>query len=55
MLTPRMQLVVDNALEVIDEYHKKINKFERAILLKPQIKTVRSRMFPFFLLRDLLN
>jgi hypothetical protein len=34
-------LVVDNALEVIDEYHAKINKFERSILLKPQMETVR--------------
>lgn len=37
--------VVDNALEVIDAYHTKINKFERAILLKPQMKTVRRRTF----------
>jgi hypothetical protein len=34
-------LVVDNVLEVIDEYHAKINKFERSILLKPQMETVR--------------
>ncbi|KAF8899336.1 magnesium transporter [Infundibulicybe gibba] len=34
-----LDLIVDKALEVIDEYHTKINKFERAILLKPQMKT----------------
>ncbi|KAG5642391.1 hypothetical protein DXG03_002849 [Asterophora parasitica] len=33
--------IVDRALEVIDEYHNKINKFERAVLLKPNVKTVR--------------
>ncbi|RDB29445.1 Cobalt/magnesium transport protein CorA [Hypsizygus marmoreus] len=37
-----LDLIVDNALEVIDAYHAKINKFERSILLKPKIKTVRS-------------
>ncbi|KAF8079139.1 magnesium transporter [Lyophyllum atratum] len=36
-----LDLIVDNALEVIDEYHAKINKFERAILLKPNVKIVR--------------
>jgi len=36
-----LDLIVDNALEVIDEYHTKINKFERAVLLKPNAKTVR--------------
>ncbi|KAG6817572.1 hypothetical protein H0H87_006949 [Tephrocybe sp. NHM501043] len=38
-----LDLIVDNALEVIDEYHTKINKFERTILLKPNVKTVRYR------------
>ena len=37
--------VVDNVLEVIDEYHAKINKFERLILLKPQMETVRHSAF----------
>jgi len=37
-----LDLVVDNALEVIDEYHAKINKFERSILLKPKMITVRN-------------
>ncbi|KAJ7841367.1 magnesium transporter [Mycena olivaceomarginata] len=37
-----LDLVVDKALEVIDAYHVKIKKFEREILLKPKIKTVRN-------------
>ncbi|KAG6887621.1 hypothetical protein C0992_011444 [Termitomyces sp. T32_za158] len=36
-----LDLIVDNALEVIDEYHAKINRFERAILMKPNVQTVR--------------
>ncbi|KAG6911291.1 hypothetical protein DXG01_002130 [Tephrocybe rancida] len=36
-----LDLIVDNALEVIDEYHTKINKFERTILMRPNVKTVR--------------
>ncbi|KAG6874363.1 hypothetical protein C0995_015099 [Termitomyces sp. Mi166 len=36
-----LDLIVDNALEIIDEYHTKINKFERAILLKSNVQTVR--------------
>jgi len=36
-----LDLIVDNALEVIDEYHAKINKFERVILMQPDVKTVR--------------
>jgi hypothetical protein len=32
----------------MDEYHGKILKFERNILLKPKMKTVRNRMsFPY--------
>ncbi|KAG6884670.1 hypothetical protein C0993_009159 [Termitomyces sp. T159_Od127] len=38
-------LDLNNALEVIDEYHAKINRFERAILLKPNVQTVRYRAF----------
>ncbi|KAJ7056655.1 magnesium transporter [Mycena amicta] len=37
-----LDLVVDKALEVIDAYHVKIRKFEREILLKPKITTVRN-------------
>jgi Mg2+ and Co2+ transporter CorA len=37
-----LDLVVDKALEVIDAYHVKIKKFEREILLKPKIATVRN-------------
>ncbi|KAJ7671546.1 magnesium transporter [Mycena polygramma] len=37
-----LDLVVDKALEVIDAYHVKIKKFEREILLKPRITTVRN-------------
>ncbi|KAJ7116472.1 hypothetical protein C8R44DRAFT_792640 [Mycena epipterygia] len=37
-----LDLVVDKALEVIDAYHVKIKKFEREILLKPKISTVRN-------------
>ncbi|KAF8207085.1 hypothetical protein K438DRAFT_1815654 [Mycena galopus ATCC 62051] len=37
-----LDLIVDKALEVIDAYHVKIKKFEREILLKPEISTVRN-------------
>lgn len=37
-----LDLIVDKALEVIDSYHVKIKKFEREILLKPEIHTVRN-------------
>ncbi|KAJ7746354.1 magnesium transporter [Mycena metata] len=37
-----LDLLVDKALEVIDAYHVKIKKFEREILLKPKITTVRN-------------
>jgi Mg2+ and Co2+ transporter CorA len=37
-----LDLVVDNALEVVDKYHEKILKLERDILLRPHIKTVRN-------------
>lgn len=36
-----LDLIVDNVLEVVDEYHAKINKFERSILLNPQMEMVR--------------
>ncbi|KAG6820662.1 hypothetical protein H0H93_013513 [Arthromyces matolae] len=37
-----LDLVVDNALEVIDAFGAKINKFERTILLKSSVKAVRN-------------
>ncbi|KAI0042588.1 hypothetical protein FA95DRAFT_1610080 [Auriscalpium vulgare] len=36
-----LDLIVDGALEVIDEYHTKLNKLERNVLIKPKVKTVR--------------
>ncbi|KAI0028013.1 hypothetical protein K488DRAFT_59781 [Vararia minispora EC-137] len=37
-----LDLIVDSVLEVVDEYHTKINQLERATLIKPQVKTVRA-------------
>ncbi|KAF4573548.1 CorA metal ion transporter (MIT) family protein [Pleurotus pulmonarius] len=42
LLQSMLDLIVDQALEVIDAYHYKIKKFERDILLKPKMKTVRN-------------
>ncbi|KAF8167264.1 hypothetical protein B0H34DRAFT_669750 [Crassisporium funariophilum] len=36
------KVVVDKALQVIDQYHTNITKFERDILLRPKMNTVRS-------------
>ncbi|KAL5494805.1 hypothetical protein ACEPAI_267 [Sanghuangporus weigelae] len=36
-----LDLIVDQALEVVDEYQHKILKLERDILIKPKMKTVR--------------
>ncbi|CDO77265.1 hypothetical protein BN946_scf184753.g15 [Trametes cinnabarina] len=36
-----LDLVVDQALEVVEEYQGKILKIEQAVLLKPSMKTVR--------------
>ncbi|KAF6754206.1 magnesium transporter [Ephemerocybe angulata] len=36
-----LDITVDKALEVIDEYHAKISNFERRILLRPDMKTVK--------------
>ncbi|KAL5533783.1 hypothetical protein ACEPAG_243 [Sanghuangporus baumii] len=36
-----LDLIVDQALEVVDEYQSKILKLERDILIKPKMKTVR--------------
>ena len=41
--------VVDKAVQVIDEYHVKIHKFERDILLRPKMDTVRQREVVTFL------
>lgn len=38
-------IVVDQALEVVDEYHDKINVLEREILMKPKVKNVRDRAY----------
>ena len=40
-----LDLIVDGALEVVEEYHAKINKLERAVLIKPKVKTVRDREY----------
>ena len=37
--------VVDQALEVVEEYQGRILKIEQAVLLKPSMKTVRRREF----------
>ncbi|KAG6811459.1 hypothetical protein H0H92_007282 [Tricholoma furcatifolium] len=36
-----LDLIVDNALEVVNEYHDKITKFESAVLLKTRAETVK--------------
>ena len=40
-------LVVDQALEVVEEYQSKILKLEQAVLLKPNMKHVRRRKYSF--------
>jgi Mg2+ and Co2+ transporter CorA len=35
--------VVDKALEVVDEFHAMIRKFEREVLMKPSVRTIRNR------------
>lgn len=37
-----LDLVVDSALQVVDEYHLKILKLEKDILMKPKMKTIRA-------------
>ena len=37
-----LDIAVDKALQVIDEYHSKIAKFERKVLLKTNMKTVKA-------------
>ncbi|KIM47383.1 hypothetical protein M413DRAFT_439064 [Hebeloma cylindrosporum] len=41
LLHALLDLVVDKAVQVIDEYHVKIHKYERDILLRPKMDTVR--------------
>ncbi|KAJ3503240.1 hypothetical protein NLJ89_g8521 [Agrocybe chaxingu] len=36
-----LDLIVDRALQVIDQYHANINQYEHDILLRPKMKTVR--------------
>jgi hypothetical protein len=38
-------IVVDEVMEVIDEYQSRILKLEHDILLKPQMKSVRYCMY----------
>lgn len=38
-----IHLVVDAALEVVEEYQNKILKIEQDVLLKPSMQTVRRR------------
>jgi len=37
-----LDLIVDSALQIVDEYHSKILKLEQAIMLRPKMSTVRS-------------
>ncbi|KDN48125.1 hypothetical protein RSAG8_03141, partial [Rhizoctonia solani AG-8 WAC10335] len=41
LLEGLLDLVVDNAVEVVDKYHDVILRMERSILLKPNMNTVR--------------
>lgn len=41
---PRPVAVVDQALEVVEDYHGKILAVEQAVLIKPSMKTVRQCM-----------
>ncbi|PPQ89972.1 hypothetical protein CVT25_009612 [Psilocybe cyanescens] len=41
LLHSLLDLVVDKAVQVIEAYHANIHKFEREILLRPQMNTVR--------------
>ena len=47
-------VVVDQALEVVEEYQNKILRLERAVLLKPSMKHVRRCMYSLFPLTPLL-
>ncbi|KAF8607725.1 hypothetical protein BDV93DRAFT_519744 [Ceratobasidium sp. AG-I] len=41
LLESLLDLIVDNAVTVVDKYHDMVLKMERSILLKPNMKTVR--------------
>ncbi|KAH9486074.1 Cobalt/magnesium transport protein CorA [Psilocybe cubensis] len=41
LLHALLDLIVDKAVQVIEAYHAKIHKFEKEILLRPQMNTVR--------------
>jgi hypothetical protein len=42
-----LNLVVDAALEVVDEYRTRLSTLERLILIKSKVTTVRSRSYSF--------
>ncbi|KAI0031636.1 hypothetical protein K488DRAFT_86605 [Vararia minispora EC-137] len=37
-----LDIIVDRALEVVDEYHRRIQELERDVLLRAQVKSVRA-------------
>lgn len=43
LLESILDLVVDQAMEVVEEYHKMLLKLESDILLKPKVGSVRQR------------
>ena len=47
-----LNLVVDAALEVVDEYRTRLSVVERMILIKSKVKNVRSRPYSFVQLTD---
>jgi hypothetical protein len=42
-----LNLAVDSALEVVDEYRTRLNMLERVILTKSKVATVRSRSYSY--------
>ena len=47
-----LNLVVDAALEVVDEYRTRLSTVERMILIKSKVTNVRSRSYSFVQLTD---
>ena len=47
-----VSLVVDAALEVVDEYRTRISMLERMILIKSNVSNVRSRSYSYVQLAD---
>lgn len=47
LLEALLDLIVDQALQVVDKYSDKINESETQVLLKPNMNTVRSREFRY--------